>query len=109
MRNTTRLFVLRDSIVLIERLRGVVAAVAKRDRSLADQLRRAASSVALNLAEGAGSSGGNRRARFESALGSAQEARVALQVAAAWGYVARDAELEDAIDHIAARIYKLTR
>ena len=109
MRDTTRLHVLRDIIQVIGRLRPIVDIIARRDRALADQIRRAASSVALNLAEGAGSSGGNRRARYETALGSTQEVRVALEVAAAWGYVEPRPDLDDALDHIAARAYKLAR
>jgi four helix bundle protein len=45
--------------------------IGKKDANLADQLRRAASSVPLNLHEGAYSQGGNVRARFHNALGSA--------------------------------------
>jgi four helix bundle protein len=57
------------------------------DRSLADQLVRAASSVALNIAEPDASDAGNQRARFCTAAGSASEVRAALRLAVAWGYV----------------------
>ena len=56
-------------------------------RPLARQLRRAASSVVLNIAEGSGSSGGNRTARYRTALGSARETLACLRVAEACGYV----------------------
>ena len=49
---------------LIGALRAVVARVKSRDRALADQLARAASSVALNIAESNYSDPGNRRARL---------------------------------------------
>ena len=75
------------SLEVIAALRPVVARVRRFDRSLADQLVRAASSVALNIAEAELSDPGNRRARFFTAAGSANEALVALRVAAAWGYV----------------------
>jgi len=39
------------SIELIEKLRPLVARIKARDRSLADQIQRAASSVALNIGE----------------------------------------------------------
>jgi len=46
-----------------------------------------AASVPLNLHEGAYSQGGNVRARFHNALGSAAEVRACLDVAEALGYV----------------------
>jgi four helix bundle protein len=49
-------------------------------------LRRAISSIALNLSEGFGAGAGNARLRFQSALGSLNEATTAIRVAAAWGY-----------------------
>lgn len=60
------------------------------DSPLADQIRRAASSVALNIAEGAYSYKGNVRLRFRTAAGSANEVRSALKVAVAWGYIAKE-------------------
>lgn len=74
------------SIQLIEELRPLIPRVRARDKSLADQLVRAASSVALNIAEAEGSDPGNRRARFFTAAGSASETLAALKVAAAWQY-----------------------
>src|SRR6204780_5773921 len=68
-------------------LRGVLVQVERHDRDLGSQLRRAASSVALNIAEGSGSSGGNRTARYRTALGSARETLACLRVAEACGYV----------------------
>ena len=72
------------SFQLIEELRPLVAEIKRRDRSLADQLMRAASSVALNIAEAQKSDGGNMRARFFTAAGSANESRAALRVAVGW-------------------------
>ena len=47
----------------------------QRDAAMADQLRRAVTSVVLNIAEGDGSLKGNRRAKFSIALGSARDIR----------------------------------
>ena len=56
-----------------------------RDAKLYDQIRRAASSVALNLAEGSGRRGRDRVYHWRIAAGSASELRAALRVAEAWG------------------------
>jgi four helix bundle protein len=63
------LIVAQLSIELVEALRPLVLRIRRHDRSLADQLVRAASSVALNIAEGEHSDPGNRRARFYSVGG----------------------------------------
>ena len=89
----------------------LVDAVQRRDRDLGSQLRRALSSVPLNLAEGFGSTGGNARLRFQSAYGSLQEARTAIEVAVAWGYVTETlaAVPREALGRLSARIYGLLR
>jgi len=72
----------------IEALRVVTARIERRDRDLGRQLRRAASSVALNVAEGMYSRGQLRQARYHTALGSARETLACLETARAWGYIA---------------------
>ena len=74
----------------INSLRPLMPRIEQRDKSLAVQLRRAASSVTLNIAEGSLSDPGNRRARYFTAAGSANETRSALEVAVAWGYLSED-------------------
>ncbi len=61
--------------------------IAKSDPDLARQLRRASSSIVLNLAEGQYSRGKNREARYHSALGSARETLACFEVALALGYI----------------------
>ncbi len=99
------------SIEMIQTLRPLVGRIKARDRSLADQLTRAASSVALNLGEAQLSDPGNRRARLYSAAGSANETRAALRVAVEWGYCAAgEAEAARALlERIIAMLWKLTR
>ena len=97
--------------VMIEVMRGlreVVEAIEVHDRDLARQLRRASSSVALNISEGSGSSAGTRRERYRNALGSARETGACLDVAVACGYVeAVDAGLLDRLDRVRATLVKV--
>ena len=91
-------------------LRPVVTAIERHDRDLARQLRRAASSIALNLQEGSGSHGGTRRERYRTALGSARETGACLDVAQALGYLdAVDAALLDRLDKVRATLAKNVR
>ena len=74
--------VVRELPPLLQRIR-------EHDKKLADQLKRAAQSVVLNIAEGRGNRDGNARLRFTTACGSAKEVRAALSVASDWGYIER--------------------
>jgi four helix bundle protein len=103
--------VLEHAIHFVSLARPLVEAVARRDRDLASQLRRALNSVVLNLAEGLGSEAGNARARFESARGSLYEALAGLRLAVAWGYASEgnaQAALESA-QALGARVFGLAR
>jgi four helix bundle protein len=101
--------VLEYAIRAIEILAPVVAQIRRHDRDLAEQLRTALSSVALNAAEGNCSQGGHRIARFSTAAGSNAESRAALRVAVAWGYVtAQHIEPGEALlDRVAAMLHGL--
>ena len=91
-------------------LRGVLTQIERHDRDLGSQLRRAASSVALNIAEGSGSHGGTRRERYRNALGSARESGACLDLAVAYGYVESvDATLLDQLDKVRATLVKVAR
>ncbi|MCC6554667.1 MAG: four helix bundle protein [Polyangiaceae bacterium] len=98
--------------VTLDVVRGVqplIQQIKREDPNLADQLRRAVTSVPLNLSEGRYSQGKNCRARFFNALGSAGEVRACLDVAEAMRYVETiDPGLRDRIDHVIATLYRLT-
>ena len=84
--------------------------IAKQDRTLAQQLRRAATSIVLNIAEGEHSDRGTARSRFQSAAGSASETRSAIRLARAWRYL-REEQVEsslEGLDRILAMLWKLT-
>ena len=91
-------------------LRPGLGQIGRRDRDLEDQLRRAASSVVLNLAEGARRSGKDRLHFFRIAAGSAAEVRSGLGLARAWGYVdgAQFDAVEVLLDRVLAMLWRLT-
>ncbi len=91
---------------VLRELRPVLAQIETHDPSLGKQLRRCATSVALNTAEGAGCRGGTRRQRYLDALGSARETAACLDAADALGYCALDAKLRDRIEHVAATLVR---
>jgi four helix bundle protein len=84
---TTMLRIYDTMMHALTLLRPVIEQVERSDRDLGNQLRRCASSVALNMAEASGSRGGNRNVRYRSALGSARETSACIDVAVALGYV----------------------
>ncbi len=99
------------SVAVIRSLRIVVEALRKRDKDLADQMQRAASSAALNLAEGAKRAGRDQAHHYRIASGSAAEVRTALAVAEAWGHL-DGVDLEPSLallDRQAALLHRLTR
>ncbi len=100
---------LKVSIEVIAALRPIVEALGRLDAGLADQIRRAATSAALNLAEGAKRNGKDRPHHYRVAAGSAAEVRAALAVAAAWGHLdaTTHAALDVPLDRQAAVLYRL--
>ena len=98
------------ALEMVADIKPLIERIARQDSSLAQQLRRSAASVALNLGEGAYSRAGNQTARFHDAAGSAAETRAGLQVAAAWGYVSSQqlASVDQQLDRILAMVWGLT-
>ena len=82
-------------------------AIKRHDVDLAGQLRRAASSITLNLGEGSRSTGGNQRLRYESAHGSAAEVRGALDLAEVNGFVGDISEARRLLDRQLALLWGL--
>jgi four helix bundle protein len=96
------------ALSVIRRLKKLLGLVERRDPDLARQLRRAASSVVLNIAEGSSSQGKNRNARYYNALGSAKEVKACLEVAIAFGYIdSVDDALADELERIIATLINL--
>ena len=106
----TRFDCLDASFELIRELRGVLRAVQRRDRKLHDQLTRALTSVSLNIAEGRGRAGQDKRHLWRVALGSAEEVQAALRVADAFGYVSVDdwSTAEETLTRIRKMLWRMT-
>ena len=99
------------SLSLLRAVRAPAELLRRRDASLADQLRRAATSLHLNLAEGNRRAGKDRGHLFRVALGSASEVQACLEAAEALGYLAANA-VEGALstaDHAQRLLRGLTR
>jgi four helix bundle protein len=103
--------VVEHAVQVIGLARSLVETITRRDRDLGAQLRRALSSVALNLAEGLGTEGGNARLRFETARGSLREAHAGFRVAVAWGYVSEESahEVLQHVSLLGGRVFGLAR
>jgi four helix bundle protein len=91
-------------------LRPLIVAIERHDRDLGNQLRRSSASVALNMQEGSGSSGGTRQQRYRTALGSARESGACLDVALALGYLDEvPPQVLNKLDAVRATLAKLVR
>jgi four helix bundle protein len=88
----------------------LVRAVAKHDKALADQLRRACNGIVSNIDEGAGHLGANRTNYYRHAQGSTREVMTQLRLAAAWDYVGADAiaPVLALLDRVRAMLWRLT-
>jgi four helix bundle protein len=98
-----------ETLELIRRMSKTVIEISRHDADLGRQLRRALTSVPLNIAEGENRRDGHGRARFATAMGSANEVRACLEVAEALGYIEAHPVERDAFDRIARTLFRLTR
>jgi four helix bundle protein len=97
------------ALELVRAVRPLLERIERRDRNLGHQLRDAVASVPGNLAEGSRRSGQDRPYHFRVAMGSADETRSHLRVAAAFGYVGeRDIQpVLELADRVIAMAYRL--
>ena len=91
----------------LEELQPVLRRIELRDKDLGRQLRKASCSIALNVAEGMYSRGGNRQARYHNALGSARETLSCLEVAQRSCAVAPPCTLPPQLNQIIGTLVKL--
>ncbi|MBP8807746.1 MAG: four helix bundle protein [Kofleriaceae bacterium] len=79
--------------------------------ALADQLRRAATSIGLNLSEGVRRTGRDKKHSYRIAAAEAQETKFALEVALAWRWLDEPAVATVRVlaDRVGAVTYALAR
>jgi len=102
---------LEVALELVSALREPIAKLRQFDKDLADEVRRAAKSVALNVAEGGRRVGRDRPHAYSIAAGSADEVRTALRIALAFGYLDK-ADLAQPlalVDRELAMLWRLVR
>jgi four helix bundle protein len=72
---------------LVAELSPAIAEIGRSDNALMKQLTRAVASVAMNLAEGGGRFGADRRHHFRIAYGSLREVDAGLEIARRFGWI----------------------
>lgn len=101
---------LEMSLTVLDQLATVEPKIRQRRKSLADEIGRAAESVALNISEARLRAGLDKADLFRRAAGSASELTTALRIARARGYIspADFAAIDVALDRVRAMLWKLT-
>jgi four helix bundle protein len=101
---------LEISLTVLDQLATVEPKIRQRRKSLADEIGRAAESIALNVSEARQRAGLDRADLFRRAAGSAGELTTALRIAKARGYIthADYAAIDAVLDRVRAMLWKLT-
>ena len=101
---------LEMSLTVLERLAPLEPKLRARRKSLADEVGRAAESIALNVSEARQRAGLDRADLFRRAAGSASELTTALRIARARGYItpADFATVDDPLDRVRGMLWRLT-
>ena len=104
-----RLDVYRVSMEMVREVSQVVGAYSRFDGALGSQLKRAAPSVALNLAEGMRRTGQDRRYLLGVAMGSAAEVETLMDVGVGMGIISEGQArpIAERTDRIQAMLYRL--
>jgi four helix bundle protein len=103
-------YALEMSLTTLELLAPLEAKVRQRRKSLADEMARAAESVALNISEARQRAGLDRADLYRRAAGSAAELTTALRIARARGYITPvdHAAVEAVLDRVRGILWRLT-
>ena len=106
-----RFIAFEQSLHLVSSLRPLMPRIKRWDAKLEDQIRRAATSVSLNLAEGSRRTGNDRTNRFRIAAGSAEEVRAGVRLCLEWGYLKESScnDLLEVLDRLLRLTHGLTK
>ena len=101
---------LEMSLTVLEQLAPLETKLRQRRKSLADEVGRAAESIALDVSEARQRAGLDRADLFRRAAGSASELTTALRIARASGYItpADFASVDAVLDRVRALLWRLT-
>ena len=101
---------LEMSLTVLERLAPLEPKLRQPRKSLADEVARAAESIALNVSEARQRAGLDRADLFRRAAGSASELTTALRIARARGCItpAEFAAVDAVLDRVRAMLWRLT-
>ena len=102
--------VLEMSLTVLDQLAAVEPKIRAKRKSLADEIGRAAESVALNVSEGRQRAGLDKPDLYRRAAGSAGELTTALRIALARRLItaAEHAAIEAPLDRVRAMLWRLT-
>jgi len=102
---------LEMSLAVMDQLAPMEIKIRVRRKSLADQVGRAAESVALNVSEARERAGLDRTDLYRRAAGSASELTTALRIARARGYITQAdyAAIDGVLDRVRAMLWGLCR
>jgi four helix bundle protein len=100
---------LEMSLTVLEQLAPLEPKLRQRRKSLADEVGRAAESIALNVSEARQRAGLDRADLFRRAAGSASELTTALRIARARGYItpADFAAVDAVLDRVRAMLWSM--
>ncbi len=98
------------ALQMLAQIKPIIDRVRRHDRNLADHMQRSAQQSFLNIAEAQSAYGRNEIAKFTNALCEAREARAAVKVAVAWGYVtaAECRSADEDLDRMGGMLWGLT-
>jgi four helix bundle protein len=101
---------LEISLAVLDQLAAVEPKIRAKRKSLADEIGRAAESVALNVSEARQRAGLDKPDLFRRAAGSAAELTTALRIARARGYISASehAAIDATLDRVRAMLWRLT-
>ena len=101
---------LEVSLTVLDRVAEVEPKIRAKRKSLADEIGRAAESIALNVSEGSQRIGLDKPDFYRRAAGSARELTTGLRIAKARRYITPDdyAHVDEMLDRVRAMLWQLT-